>query len=188
MRVALSELFLRERTLKYISEQFECGSEVRIVEELGLSHGESRIDIAVINGKLIGFEIKSDHDDLKRLPTQLEMYEKYFDQIWIVTTEKHLPGARMIASKKCGLLLCKESGQLIQKRMAKSHSKTIPAFLLRLIWKDEARSILLSRGVRVSSGLNKEHLYKMIEQHLDASTVRAVVRNTLIRRQVWRSA
>ncbi len=35
-----------------------------VVDELGLQHGESRADIAVVNGHLLGVEIKSDVDTL----------------------------------------------------------------------------------------------------------------------------
>jgi len=38
-----------------------------VVDELGLKHGKCRADIAVINGHLMGYEIKSDDDSLRRL-------------------------------------------------------------------------------------------------------------------------
>jgi hypothetical protein len=41
-----------------------------ILEELGLKHGAARIDIAVVNGDLHGYELKSDSDTLSRLPRQ----------------------------------------------------------------------------------------------------------------------
>ena len=45
-----------------------------VVDELGLKHGKCRADIAVINGHLIGYEIKSDDDSLHRLARQVEAY------------------------------------------------------------------------------------------------------------------
>jgi hypothetical protein len=50
--------------------QFQSDPETIILDELGLRHGAARVDIVVVNGNLIGFELKSDRDDLRRLPKQ----------------------------------------------------------------------------------------------------------------------
>jgi hypothetical protein len=57
---------------------------VRIIEELGVVHGKSRIDIAVINGLMHGYEIKSDKDTLQRLPEQMNMYNSVFNKVTLV--------------------------------------------------------------------------------------------------------
>src|SRR5690242_17854466 len=41
-----------------------------VLDELGLRHGACRVDIAVVNGSMHGYEIKSDSDTLERLPSQ----------------------------------------------------------------------------------------------------------------------
>ena len=41
------------------------------LEELGLCQGDARVDYAVINGAMNGYEIKSDRDKLVRLPHRL---------------------------------------------------------------------------------------------------------------------
>ena len=41
------------------------GNNYRIVEELSVCDGEARVDVALINGKLCGYEIKSDRDTLE---------------------------------------------------------------------------------------------------------------------------
>ena len=40
-----------------------------VIDELGLAHAKSRIDVAVINGCIHGYEIKSAKDTLDRLAT-----------------------------------------------------------------------------------------------------------------------
>ncbi len=45
----------------------ECNDTV-VIDELGLKNGIVRADIVVLNGKMIGYEIKTDRDTLKRLP------------------------------------------------------------------------------------------------------------------------
>jgi hypothetical protein len=62
-----------------------------MLDEFGLEHGEVRVDVAVINGELHGYEIKSERDTLERLPRQVKAYSAVLGgggSVW------HLP-ARM---------------------------------------------------------------------------------------------
>ena len=61
---------LRNRHLR----QHIAREDVLIIDELGLAHAQSRIDLAVFNGHLHGYEIKSAGDTLERLPRQLSFY------------------------------------------------------------------------------------------------------------------
>ena len=60
----------------------------RIIEELAVCDGEARVDVAVANGRLCGYEIKSDADTLERLALQQKCYDKTFDTVSIVVGEK----------------------------------------------------------------------------------------------------
>src|SRR5690554_4270086 len=64
-------------------------NDYRLVEELEVCDGDARVDIAVINGKLCGYEIKSDRDTLERLSRQIDAYNKTFDYVTIVVGEKY---------------------------------------------------------------------------------------------------
>lgn len=52
--------------------------------------GQRWADLLLITGQgeLIAFEIKSDHDSLRRLATQIEDYTQTFDQVRLVLSEK----------------------------------------------------------------------------------------------------
>src|SRR4051812_32014446 len=52
---------------------FHHCNDTLVIDELGIAHAKARIDVAVINGCLHGFEIKSAADTLTRLPRQLEL-------------------------------------------------------------------------------------------------------------------
>jgi hypothetical protein len=65
----------------------------RIVEEMGIWSGTVRIDIAVINGELHGFELKSERDTLARLGDQAGLYNQVFDRMTLVTARRHLDKA-----------------------------------------------------------------------------------------------
>lgn len=61
-----------------------------VVDELPICQQRARADVAVVNGELAGFEIKSDVDQLTRLPSQVEFYGRIFDRAALVTGPKHL--------------------------------------------------------------------------------------------------
>ena len=65
-------------------------SKTMVINELGLNHGKSRADIAIINGRLIGYEIKSELDSLRRLNEQIVSYNAVFDRTYLIATQRHL--------------------------------------------------------------------------------------------------
>jgi len=54
-----------------LGAEYAHDADTRMVEEMGVWSGSVRIDIAIINGALTGYELKSDRDTLERLPRQL---------------------------------------------------------------------------------------------------------------------
>ena len=64
-----------------------------IRHEVGICAGKRRIDMAVVNGELTGYEIKSDMDTLARLVGQANAYGSVLDRVVLVTTERHVDSA-----------------------------------------------------------------------------------------------
>lgn len=82
-----------------------------IINELSIPRPSARIDVAMINGKICGFEIKSDVDNFDRFPLQKNSYEKVFEELTLVTTLSNLTKARKLTPKNWGLLVyCTEDG------------------------------------------------------------------------------
>src|SRR5688500_15372204 len=76
-----------------------------VVDELGIDHGKCRADIAVINGHMIGYEIKSEVDTLSRLNLQIEKYNSVFDHSYIILTNRHLADAMFMLPEWWGVIL-----------------------------------------------------------------------------------
>ena len=76
-----------------LSRDFAGDDNTCIVEEMGVWSGSVRIDMAVINGELSGFELKSDRDTLERLPFQADLYSRVFDRVSLVVGERHFQRA-----------------------------------------------------------------------------------------------
>lgn len=64
-----------------------------VLDELGLRHGAARVDLAVVNGMIHGFEIKADRDTLYRLPSQASIYSSVLDRVTLVASSRHMKPA-----------------------------------------------------------------------------------------------
>src|SRR5437870_5424523 len=81
---------VRRALLDDLRAKYDGDPDTRIIPELGLCQGDVRIDVAVVNGSLNGYEIKSDADTLDRLPAQQEAYSKILDTVMAVAGGRHL--------------------------------------------------------------------------------------------------
>jgi len=67
-----------------------------VTSEFSLNGTGIRADLVVLDKCFYGVEIKSAADTLKRLPSQMEGYARYFDRTELVVAPKHLRGLREI--------------------------------------------------------------------------------------------
>lgn len=167
--------------------------ESRIIEELGIRHGSVRIDIAVINGRMHGYEIKSDRDTLERLPEQMVEFNAVFDRVTLVVGKQHLYRAIYIVPDWWGITIAKMNtdGQVFFQtiREPEDNKTQDKISIARLLWREEALRILEEHdhadGVRSKS---REFLYKKLADVLEFDTLKGRVRETfLVSRGDWRS-
>jgi len=85
---------LREALHHKLLKEHHGDTNTLVLDELGLRHGTCRVDIAVVNGYLHGYEIKSDADTLQRLPGQVSVYCAVLDRATLVVGEKHAEKAK----------------------------------------------------------------------------------------------
>lgn len=161
-----------------------------MLDELGLSNGSVRVDIAVINGQFEGFELKSELDTLERLPQQRDIYSKVLDRVTLVVAEKHVKHANEIVPDWWGLCVASssEKGVLLTKeRCPKMNEEIDPRKLASLLWRDEGLKTLdtynAAAGVRSKP---REAIYQRLSEALDLDTLRAEVRLALKTRVGWR--
>ena len=109
----------------------------RIVEELAVCDGEARVDVAVANGKLCGYEIKSDADTLERLPLQQKCYDKTFDMVSIVVGEKFKDKIEEYIPEYWGIYIVwefKGEYRIRKKRNAKINMERRTYFVIEKGW------------------------------------------------------
>ena len=163
----------------------------RIINELGLCDGEARADIAGANGKLCGYEIKSDRDTLERLSNQIKAYNATFDRITIVVGEKFEHKILSIVPEFWGVEVAymNRFGRVsIKKVRTPTQNTTIEGeSLLELLWKDELKNLLIQQGIdKGLSGKNKKTLKEMAIKNVSFKVIRNYTRETLKSRQGWR--
>lgn len=162
-----------------------------VVDELGIHHGKSRIDIAVINGKLSGIEIKSDTDDLNRLPSQVKLYNSVFNQLSLVITKKHLKSSLALVSDWWGIVVATKGprgGTCFHKyRTAHNNPLIDPYALTTLLWRDEAVELLEAAGYTGALLKKpKKILYKTIIDSFTVEELQSSISCKLKERQNWR--
>jgi hypothetical protein len=162
-----------------------------VIDELGLRHGAARIDIAVVNGDLHGYELKSDHDNLRRLPRQVGFYNSVLDRITLVVTEQHFTQAIQMIPSWWDVLLADNSPagditfRIIQ---AGAINPDISALAVaKLLWRDEALHLLeIHRGADGVRSKPRRFIYGRLVELLDLPQLRASVRDQLRARKDWR--
>lgn len=162
-----------------------------VIEELGLRHGAGRIDIAVVNGDLHGYELKSDHDTLRRLPRQVGVYNSVLDRITLVVTQHHFPQATQMIPSWWDVLLAESApaGDITFRTIrAGGKNPNISALAVaKLLWRDEALGLLEAHGA--AEGLRSKPrriIYGHLVELLDLHQIRTYVRNQLRARKDWR--
>jgi hypothetical protein len=117
----------------------------------------ARIDVAVVNGALHGFEIKSDSDSLARLDGQVGQYSRIFDFVTLVCGRRLISAASHVVPDWWGLTLARmENGevQLDEVRKPQRNPSQDKAALARMLWKDEALSCLRRNKIK---GVTSKH-------------------------------
>jgi hypothetical protein len=162
-----------------------------IVDELGLVHAKARIDIAVINGCVHGFEIKSAADSLARLPGQLRLYSECLERLTIVCADKHVGEVRKIAPAWCGILIVTVGPRggvkfaMLQK--ARQNPNVNAYKLAHLLWRPEAIDLLtkLNAPPHVLRRPRKQ-LYKSLAALLTVKQITTYIKESMAGREAWR--
>ena len=163
----------------------------RIVEELGLSNGAVRIDIAVINGHLRGIEIKAEADTLSRLAGQISGYGRVFDLATLIVAERHVDRAAAQLPVWWGIVVvrktCKGAVAFRRIRDEKINRSLDPTMLARLLWRSEIVQLLRQLGVNEPLlRVPLATLHAELVAALPITRLRYAVRETLKTRENWR--
>lgn len=184
---------IRQELVRRLNIAYKDDPEHKIVEELGINHGSTRADIAVINGIMDCYEIKSDRDTLQRLPEQIRAYNAVFDKVTLVVGFSHLYEALEMIPDWWGVTIAKTDKRgditLNDIREASYNTNKDKNSIARLLWRQEALRIL--EGKQQDTGVRskpKAVIYERLTDIIEIEELSSIVRQSLRSRPMWRSA
>ena len=188
----MNDALIRENFHRKVLHRYHSAPDVLVIDELGLQHGRCRADIALVNGRLIGYEIKSDEDTLTRLDEQVGFYSAVFDRATIIVGVKHAKAVRSLVPKWWGIVVgharAERDVSFQTLRSAGSNRRVDPCAVAQLLWSNEAASILEELGEPPSSLRQRRSvLYERLADLLSLAELRRRVTRCLKARKNWRS-
>lgn len=172
---------IRKVLLANLEVKYSDSSHDLIVEEFGCK--TARADVAVINGFLHAYEIKSDSDSLDRLPSQIDAYQGVFEYVTLICGRRLLERARTAIPKWWGLQRAefRDGGVLIHElRTAKPNPNQNPFAVARMLWKTEALAVLRRFGHRgVTSRCTADEVWNAVAAHVPITELTNEVRQAI---------
>lgn len=161
-----------------------------IVDEMALFGGNNRIDLAVITDRLVGYEIKSEKDNTRRLKAQAKAYSEVFDEVTLVGAYKHVKHAEVSVPPWWGLIVASEAaGEVVFETIRGPRPNPAIRFdsLAHILWRDEIMAVLEERerakGVR---GKSRTKIIARLSEVLTLDELRQLVCRCLRIRQLGR--
>jgi hypothetical protein len=172
---------IRKALLANLEVKYSDSSHDLIVEEFGCK--TARADVAVINGFLHAYEIKSDSDSLDRLPSQIDAYQGVFEYVTLICGRRLLERARTAIPKWWGLQRAefRDGGVLIHElRTAKPNPNQNPFAVARMLWKTEALAVLRRFGHRgVTSRCTADEVWNAVAAQVPITELTNEVRQAI---------
>jgi hypothetical protein len=175
---------------KQLRAHHDCPDTI-VLNELALAHASARIDVAVLNGCLHGYEIKSAVDTLRRLPRQLSLYEECLEKLTIVCAPRHSEGVEKIVPSWCGIVEAEmtENGDInfMSRRSPQTNENVQGSRLAHLLWREEAVNMLGSQNL--SGKILKQprkQLYLEIAERFTVAEITAYIKSAMASRLGWR--
>jgi hypothetical protein len=149
-----------------------------ILEEFGCN--SARIDVAVINGALHGYEIKSDSDTTDRLEAQIYAYCGVFDFITVVCGKRLESSIRAKNPQTCGITLatCSDGAVSLREiRKPRKNPSQRNLDLARMMWRSEALRCLRIHGyTHINSRNHAEEIWQAAAECLSVEVLSEAAR------------
>ena len=183
-RKKLKDEQMRSILFEYYEER---GKRMRFFEEFRLGRKTRADALLITESEMIGFEFKSDKDNLTRLEHQIHDYERFCDRNYLVTGQKYKEKAPEEIPEHWGIyvvylddtetiqLECVRKAQPNQKRM-RLHNQ------LRLLWRSELIPIIRKYKLGGVTKKNKLELVRTLEHNLPKDIQRQELLEALIER------
>ena len=148
-----------------------------VINELPVANWSRRADLAVANGKLQAFEIKSDFDSLRRLDGQIALFASRFDKVVLVTTARFVHAATERLPSFVEVWEASRRGGQVELRVVRRgqiREVRNRHILSSYLQKAEVASFIRSLGREVPPAASRDELESLLED-LPVSRLRLFV-------------
>lgn len=189
---SLNDAIIRPALIAHLRGQRRSVQSTLLIEELGLSEGSTRVDVALVTqNQFHGYEIKSERDTLDRLSDQVEGYSRVLDTVTLVTCENHVAKASEQVPSWWGIWLAREvKGNIKFKKIRQpSQNTTIdPLYVAKLLWKEEALQALRGRGLdKGFRSKTRNQIWERVIENFSTPDIKNLVSTSMRSRQEWRT-
>lgn len=191
VKFATTDLDIRSALHAQYLRHAKTSPDTIVIDELGLAHARSRIDVAVINGLINGYEIKSARDTLDRLSSQIDVYRYTLQKLTIVAAPNHVTGIVALTPSWCGLIEAEYgrrggmSFNVLRKPVASPDID--PVMVAHLLWRNEVFDLLCGIGYAPKQLRRpRKQLYEMLCEALTLREITDSIRVFMVHRQAWR--
>ncbi len=187
----MNDVEIRQNFHRKILRRQHAHKDTLVIDELGLNHGKCRADIAVVNGRFVGYEIKSNNDSLRRLGEQVKSYSAVFDRVSIIVGNRYINGIQDYIPEWWGVIVSARGPRgavnFDLSRKAQTNKNIDPISIAQLLWRNEAEEILMQK--KMPSKILRQPraiLYECLVDLLNTCELRKIVRKHLKNRRNWR--
>lgn len=176
MKEKVRDFELRSAFIKANKDFLKTGE---FVNEYNIN--KATIDICMLNDDFYAFEIKSEADNLKRLPNQLLCYELIADFINLIVWENHLDEAlKTIINKNVGIIKASKKDNIIIFETVREAQRNVPEsdFYLFNLWSEDIKRLAKTKGIikTLKECSSKYKLIDLLKNNCELTDLREILR------------
>lgn len=178
--ITMNDKDIRKILIPSLSQVFD-----KVIEEKQIyNRGTVCADVVgIAKHQMVGYEIKSDQDNLDRLPRQIKYYTWVFDKNYIVVSTKYKDRIVEHIPDSWGVLVVTDHIEVARVALkTKNDYKTS----YNLLWKQEIITKFKKDRIRGYSNKPMWKLFELVKSSYTQDEYEAYIRQSLIQRRNWK--
>ena len=168
---------IRSILIEYLKIKYK---DYRIYQEKSI--GSSICDLMLVTKSILsGFEIKSDTDNYERLTRQINEYEQFFDENYIVVGQSHAKSIENKIPREWGILVVNQS-RIEMVRDASQNKRVKRERQLSILWKLELKNLLIKNNMNLYAQREKPYIIDQLLNTVDHSRLGKQIAEELLSR------
>lgn len=153
--------------------------EIRIYQEKSI--GTSICDVMAVTDRLTGYEIKSDLDNYSRLAGQINAYDRFFDDNYLVVSKSHCQSAPYHVPDHWGIL-CIENDNITLFREALGNKQVSRRNQLTILWKLELKNLLVRNNMPLYAQRDRRYISEQLASTVEPGLLGRQITRELMQR------